>query len=144
VRTFAALALLAFVPLVACGGPDYEALRRGECLPASAKVVGEREAAPPTVDCDSPHRYEVYAVSTIDGPRTYPGEATVDERAQHECYLTFEPNLGFDPVDLPDGMKVVYLQPTESSWNDQADRDVECLLVFDDDREGSIVKDMNT
>lgn len=124
---------------VACGGPDYESMHRGECLPSTAKVVGEREPAPPTVDCSEPHRYQVYGVTQLVGPRTYPGEDVVDKDAQHQCYLLFEPNLGYDPADMPDDVKVVYLQPTESSWNDQADRDVECLLIYDDDTTGDAV-----
>ena len=136
-----AVALLAVVVATAgCGGDDYVSLRAGECLPSTAEVVGTREADPPTVACSKPHKYEVYAVTTISGPRTFPGDDAVDEQAQHACYEAFEPNVGFDPADMPSDVKVVYLQPSESSWNDQADRDVECLLIFDDDRSGSLMK----
>ena len=69
---------LALVGAVGCGGTDYESLHRGECLPSTAQVVGEREPAPPTVDCSEPHRYQVYGVTQLDGPRTYPGEDVVD------------------------------------------------------------------
>ena len=61
---------LALVGAVGCGGTDYESLHRGECLPSTAKVVGEREPAPPTVDCSEPHRYQVYGVTQLDGPRS--------------------------------------------------------------------------
>ena len=37
---------------------------------------------------------------------------------------------------MPDDVKVVYLQPTQSSWNGDDDRDVECLLIFGEDRTG--------
>ena len=134
------VAAVASVVAVGCGGPDYVSLRAGECLPSSAEVVGTREPDPPTVACSETHRYEVYAVTTISGPRTFPGDDAVDEKAQHACYEKFEPAVGFDPAEMPSDVKVVYLQPTESSWNDQADRDVECLLIFDDDRRGSILK----
>jgi len=128
--------MLAAVVSSACGGPEYRSLRRGQCLPESAQVVGRREADPPTVDCDDAHRYEVYAVSQLAGPATYPGAETVDEQAQHACYLAFEPNVGYGAERMPAHVKVLYLQPSESSWNDEADRDVECLLVFDADRTG--------
>lgn len=134
---------LALVGAVGCGGTDYESLHRGECLPSTAKVVGEREPAPPTVDCSEPHRYQVYGVTQLDGPRTYPGEEVVDQEAEHQCFLLFEPNLGYPAAQMPDDVKVVYLQPTESSWNDQADREVECLLIYDDDTTGDAVTESN-
>ena len=133
------IGIAALVATTGCGGPEYRSLHRGQCLPVAAQVVGQREADPPTVDCSEPHRYEVYAVSTLDGPRTFPGEATVDEAAQHECYLQFESNVGYPAEELPPDVKVLYLQPSESSWNDEADRDVECLLVFDDDRKQRVL-----
>lgn len=124
-----------FAATTACGGPDYQSLRVGQCLPESAEVVGTREPDPPTVPCDEAHRYEVYAVSTLDGGRTFPGTEAVDAAARQRCYELFESNVGFDPADMPDGVRVVYLDPTESSWEQAADRDVECLLIFDDDRD---------
>lgn len=141
-----AAAALVFVALAvvgsACGGDEeYRTLSRRECLPAEAKVVGRREADPPTVDCDEPHRYEVYGVGTIDGPRAFPGQDEVDAAARQECYELFAPNVGYDAALLPDDVKVLYLNPSESSWNDQDDREVECLLVFDGDRRGATIPD---
>ena len=76
-------------------------------------------------------------------PPHYPGEDVVDQEAEHQCFLLFEPNLGYPAAQMPDDVKVVYLQPTESSWNDQADRDVECLLIYDDDTTGDAVTESN-
>lgn len=124
--------------VVGCGGSDYRSLRVGECLPAEAEVVGTREPDPPTVDCDRPHRYETYAVTTVDGPRTFPGDETVDDLAEHACYETFASGVGFPAEEMPDSVRVVYLRPSPSSWNQQRDREVECLLVFEGDRTGSV------
>ncbi len=139
-----AMVAAAVLLVASCADDEYVTLRAGECLPAGAEVVGTREPDPPRVPCSEPHRYEVYAVTTIDGPRTYPGEAAVDEAAQHECYLAFEPNVGYPAADMPDDVKVVYLQPTQSSWNGDDDRDVECLLIFDEDRTGSSLEPDST
>jgi len=128
----------------ACGGPaKYVALRAGECLPASANVVGTREPDPPTVSGASGHRYEVYGLGRLKGTATFPGAATVEAASRQVCYALFESGVGIAAGAMPPTMKVVYLSPTESSWNDERDRDVECLLVFDKDRTGRFAKPQN-
>ncbi|MFN8050743.1 MAG: septum formation family protein [Acidimicrobiales bacterium] len=139
-RRSAAL-VAAVVVVLSCAtacGDDYVSLRAGECLPASAEVVGTREPDPPTVSCATAHRYEVYGVGRLSGTATFPGEAVVDPAARQVCYALFESGVGFPPTEKPTGTKVVYLAPTESSWNDDHDREVECLLVFDKDHVGRL------
>ena len=105
----------------------------GECLPSHAKVVDRVEANPPTVPCDEPHRYEVFAVGRLnDG--AYPGAEETDAAARQLCYEQFAPNVGFDASQMGDDIRVVVIPPSEQSWNNQADRDVECLLIFTEDR----------
>lgn len=135
-----AVVAVALSTTAGCSRDDYRSLRVGECLPAEANVVGRREADPPRVDCDEPHRYEVYANTTVDGPRQYPGEEAADDLAEHACYLAFEAGVGFPAEEMPDGVLVVFLRPSPSSWNSQRDREVECLLVFDGDRTGRAVR----
>ena len=141
-RRIAAGLLVAAVMAIGggCGGDPYTTLVEGDCLPSSAKVVGTREPDPPTVGCGDPHRYEVYAVDVLDGDAAYPGDEAVDADAKALCFAVFADKVGVDPLDLPEGVKIVYLQPTESSWADEADRDVECLLVFDEDRSGAFIR----
>lgn len=142
-RRLAALALALAIP-TACAGDEYRALEPGECLPATAEVVGIREASPPTVRCASPHRYEVYGIGRIDGElgrrRTFPAQEEVDAAARQVCYELFEPNVGFPAAAMGAGVKVVYLAPSRSSWQSQRDREVECLLVFDRDRSSRLAE----
>lgn len=125
-----------------CRRDDYRPLAVGECLPERAEVVGIREASPPTVPCSSPHRYEVYGVGVIDddlgGRRTFPAQEEVDAAARQVCYELFEPGVGFPAAAMGPDIEVVYLAPSPSSWMDQGDRDVECLLVFDRDRSRAV------
>ena len=141
IRGFVTSAVVALMAIGgACGADPYAALVEGDCLPSSAKVIGTREPDPPTVGCGAAHRYEVYAVDLLDGDTAYPGDAAVDAAAKALCFDVFADKVGVDPLDLPEGVKIVYLQPTESSWADEADRDVECLLVFDEDRAGPFIR----
>lgn len=113
----------------------YRSLEVGQCLPASAKIVGRREAAPPIVECLSPHLYQVYDVSNLPkGP--FPGVDELDHMAKQACVSTFESALGVDANALPDGVDLLYLAPTESSWKSEKDRQVECLVVFETERTG--------
>lgn len=131
-----------------CARPDDVSLVEGSCLPAEAKVIDRREANPPTVNCDEPHRYETYAVGDLDlGPDAnpdvgtgdaWPGQDVVDAAARQFCYDNFAPNVGFDAREMGDDIRVVYITPTAQSWANQRDREVECLLMFTEDREGRL------
>lgn len=140
-RVFAVgvVALIAVALATGCAGPRYRTLAVGDCLPSTARVEGERQADPPRIGCDVAHRYEVYKVSPIGLDGEWPGEEAVDVAATQVCFDRFGAVVGTEPADLPDGLTQVVIGPTESSWNDQADRDVECLLRFEDDRVGAFV-----
>lgn len=143
-RAVGVASLLAACSLAACAGPEEVSLSAGSCLPATAKVQGRREANPPTVGCDEPHRYETYAVGDLDadalGWTGWPGQDAVDAAARQYCYETFEPNVGFHPRDMGDDIRVLYITPTAQSWANQRDREVECLLIFTEDRTGRLAR----
>lgn len=120
---------------VSCGADDYRSLALGTCLPDGARVEGEREPAPPTVPCASPHRYEVYRVGPLGLDGAYPGVEAVDRASERVCFDDFEAAVGIAPADLDEGVDQVIIAPTESSW-DGGDREVECLLRFGSDRAG--------
>lgn len=122
----------------------YSSLAVPECLPATAELVPIREPDPPRVACANPHRYEVYAVTALDRGGEYPGDTGVDEAAKQRCISLFAGRVGVAPIDLPDGVKMLHLYPSEESWIDDDDREVECLLVFDEDRSGRYSRDTTT
>ncbi|NLA36762.1 MAG: hypothetical protein GX868_13920 [Actinobacteria bacterium] len=137
-----AAVLVLVVAGAGCSRPDDVSLRPGSCLTAEAKVIDRREANPPTVHCDKPHRYETYAVGDLDADAfedgTWPGQDAVDAAARQYCYDTFEPNVGFGAQQMGDDIRVVYITPTAQSWTNQRDREVECLLMFTEDRSGRL------
>ena len=133
-----AAVVVAGVALGGCARPEYRALVVGQCLPSSAEVVGQREPDPDRVPCTEAHRYEVYEVSDLVLGGSWPGAEAVDEAAQQRCYERFEERVGVDPLDLPDGVLVVTIGPTEDGWG-EGDRAVECLVQLPEDREGAFI-----
>ena len=148
VLTISALTCAALIAASCTATTKYSKLAVGECLPSKAEVVGRREPDPPRVSCAGPHRFEVYWTAPIDlgSPKAtapnaaHPGDARVDAASKAQCAEVFEAGVGIAPLDLPDGVKMVYLAPSEQSWVDEGDRDVECLVVFDADRSGRFVR----
>lgn len=81
------------------------------------------------VDCDDPHRDEVYLVTAMpDEPGTpFPGTDEVGAFADDACLGAFEDFVGLDYVDSV--WEIGYIVPTEASWP-LPDRRVVCF-VFD-------------
>lgn len=78
------------------------------------------------VDCDEPHRNEVYAVVEYgaDGD-AYPGNGPLAEFAQDRCVGAFEDAVGAEVDRTPYAIGTVY--PDEASWA-TGDRAVVCVL----------------
>lgn len=140
-RLAGSICLAALAALPACA-TKYSSLAVPECLPASAELVPIREPDPPRVACATPHRYEVYAIAALDRNDEYPGDVAVDEAAKQLCIGLFTSHVGVAPLNLPDGVKMLHLFPSEESWTNDDDREVECLLVFDEDRSGRFSRDL--
>jgi len=121
---------------IACSSPEYRPLDVGVCLAESADVVGQREADPPRVSCSEPHRYEVYARGDLGLDGSWPGQAAADAASKAFCYDEFTTGVGTAPEDLPDGVDVVTIGPTEQSWNTARDRSVECIVRVPPDTTG--------
>jgi hypothetical protein len=117
----------------------FRPLHIGECLPSSAQIVGDREPAPPVVACSKPHRYEVYATPDL-GITSWPGQSTAYARAKSLCYAQFQSGTGWNPLDLPDGVEELTIDPSEQAWTSGKDRSVECLVVLPKDRRGSFIR----
>ena len=127
-RSTGVAAVLALVGSASCGA--YEPLEVGSCLPEGAGVEGVRDPRPATVRCDRPHRYEVFAREVLEPPsEDWPGTEVVDLNAKRLCALAVGRATGAPLAALPDGVEVVRVAPTESSWAD-GDREVECLFRF--------------
>jgi hypothetical protein len=133
--TLAVVVVAMIVAVVGCS-QEYRMSKVGQCLPSSAQVVGVREASPPLVPCNEPHRYEVYAVTQLDLGGPWPGESTVDQAADESCQEALAAGAGIDRNDPPPGLKILRIQPSENSWTEHLDRSVECLLRLPHDEKG--------
>ncbi len=138
------LAVLAMIVVIAATGcarqVPFKPLVAGECLPVSAKVVGEREPQPPIVPCSKPHRYEVYATPDLDIGSSWPGQSAVYQQAKSQCYGAFVAGTGWDPEKLPNGVEELTIDPSQGGYTSGKDRSVECLVVLPKDRSGSFIK----
>lgn len=102
--------------------------------PGSAKVGDCLEKIPdgeftelPVVPCDTEHRGEIFAETTLpDGD--FPGDKQVAEEGQTFCKDEFERFVGM-PFD-DSKLYYVAFYPTESSW-EQKDRLIQCVLEAD-------------
>jgi hypothetical protein len=87
----------------------------------------------PTVDCEKPHRAEVYDVVRLPQPRgePFPGDALV-ARARQVCLDRFEAFVGL-PWTASE-LDFVALRPTEESWA-EGDRAIACVLFRPDGKD---------
>lgn len=98
------------------------ALEVGDCtttLDASG-TVETVDVAP----CEEPHAFEVFAATTM-AETTFPGMQRAGEDADEECRTAFAAFVGV-PLDRS-RYTVLFLHPTQRSWDEQTDRQVLCL-----------------
>lgn len=103
-------------------GVEANDLAVGECI---ANEIDGPVGAVDTVDCDEPHRYEVYAKFDLEGDE-YPGAGEAEAAALVGCSgERFEAYVGV-PYDDSD-LHARHLVPTEDSWDGADDRTIICL-----------------
>ena len=108
--------------IVEGGDTDVFALAIGDCLTDDGGTVVSEV---PTVPCDQPHAYEVYAEVTMDaGP--FPGDDAIDAKAEEYCIGAFEPFVGM-PFDTS-ALYSSYYTPSEDTWTSLDDRLITCII----------------
>jgi len=106
------------------------ALRVGSCLTG---LDGDVVNAPPEVDCDRPHRAEVFANFDLPaGP--YPGRDKVIEMTSDACKTRFEVFIGRD-LKLSE-LNEYFVWPIEATW--QTNREVTCIAFDYADVKGTL------
>lgn len=90
----------------------------------------------PLVDCNAPHRYEVYYEGDIT-QSTYPTDDEMNEIGRDICLDSFKDYVGVD-YHSSTAYDVTFYNPTRGSWA-SGDRTITCLIVSMDgtDLEGS-------
>ena len=98
----------------------------GTCLDVPDSL-GDTVADLPVIECAQPHTHEIYAVVTYDEDDVFPGDEALNAFAERGCLAAFEPYVGVSVFDST--LSMTWLVPTLSSWNDDDDRDVLCVLA---------------
>lgn len=105
------------------GNTDVFTIKVGDCL---ADEGGETVTDVPTVACDQPHTYEVYADTTLDAG-DFPGDDALTAQADDFCIGAFGPFVGTAYEDS--ALDYSYYYPTEDSWNSMNDRAISCIIT---------------
>ncbi len=121
----AALAVLT-VLIVACSGEGHVfSLKGGRLLQPGG---GDEVENVGLVDCDEPHRYEVFAAIDVEAPNDarFPGSTQLESVAFSPCLDDFDEYVGetyANPL-----LDIHTLFPSRDSWEDAGDREVVCTL----------------
>lgn len=138
-RRALAMVFLAGVLVGGCARGPFVPLQVGQCLPRGAGVEGQRAQSPTTVACDEPHRYQVFAIVTLEPPDdAWPGEDLITVNAENRCAAEIEAATGLDPRDTPTDVELVHVDPSVESWR-KGDREVECLFRWDSETTDTLV-----
>lgn len=80
------------------------------------------------VDCDEPHLAEVILIGELPNPagEPFPGVEARDEAAEQLCQPAFDDYVGV-PLAASE-LGLLWLAPTEETWEDQDDREVTCAV----------------
>lgn len=108
--------------IVEGGDTDVFTLAIGDCLTDDG---GDQVSEVPTVPCDQPHAYEVYAEVTMDAG-AFPGDDAVTAKAEEYCTGAF---AGFVGMSFDDSaLYSSYYTPTEDTWTSLDDRLITCII----------------
>lgn len=106
----------------------------GECFDSPSGSLEGYAYDVDIVPCAGEHDAEVFAAFSMpDG--AYPGDGTVTDAADDECYARSE-TYAMDPWAFPDDADVYYFTPTRQSWR-YGDREITCMFG-NIDPEGSL------
>lgn len=111
--------------------------RPGDCLDLDAtKATAAKVTELAAVPCAQEHRYEVFNVAKVDGYDVYPGPTKLASAADGLCLGAFEDYVGIPYLDSQ--VQFTYLYPSISSWQEEDDRSVVCILVSTEPRTTSL------
>lgn len=133
VAVVAAAVLAAGAALTGCSSDSLD-LEVGDCLDRD-DLAGDTVSAVTPVDCAEPHAGEVFgSVAHDDGD--FPGVENLQTDAEDGCRESFEEFVGIGYDDSEYFFSV--LTPTEDGWDRADDRTTLCLIVTDEDVNGSL------
>jgi|GEM_PF-3260171 len=99
-------------------------LKPGDCF----DLTSDQKDALLFSSCNVAHLYEAFAMVTMTGGSTYPGDNAVDTYAQTNCATQFQSYVGKSSQSSQYSM--TYIGPSKETWEAPTvnDRDILCLI----------------
>ncbi|OKI29237.1 DUF4190 domain-containing protein [Streptomyces sp. CB03911] len=107
-------------------GPWY--LRQGDCMTEDLGVLAEEPDKVTVVPCEQPHRTQVFAVVTVPGGSTHPGDAAAMAAADRLCTAR-EKQDGLDLSGLPQDASTSFHYPSPAGWLVLRDHRAQCFYA---------------
>jgi len=119
--------VLGMAVLAGCSS-SIASLEVGDCYNApEIEYSGTTVSDVDVVDCNEPHRYELFAVEQMTDS-SYPGESQAAEMANDYCISRFESFVG---MDYDSSIYFVFSAfPLSESWS-EGDRSIQCAVGLD-------------
>ena len=119
--------VLGMAVLAGCSS-SIASLEVGDCYNApEIEYLGTTVSDVDVVDCNEPHRYELFAVEQMTDS-SYPGESQAAEMANDYCISRFESFVG---MDYDSSIYFVFSAfPLSESWS-EGDRSIQCAVGLD-------------
>jgi Septum formation len=119
-KRIAGWVLLAFLA-GACGG--VFTLEVGTCFDDQEST---EISSVPEVECSQPHDNEVFALIDYADTDVYPGTDQMNDIGTELCIEQFDEYVGLAYLDSE--LEVFAITPTQSSWDNDNDREIICAL----------------
>lgn len=107
----------------ACGGQSVFSLSVGTCFDDQEST---EISSVPEVECSEPHDNEVFAVIDYTESDVYPGTEEMRDIGTGLCIEQFDEYVGL--AYLESDLDVFAITPSQSSWDEDNDREVICAL----------------
>ena len=116
------------ISVLAGCGTTVDSLSVGDCFNApEVSYIAAEVSDVDVVDCDEPHRYEMYAMKEMTDS-SFPGESQTTSMAEDYCYSRFESFVG---MEYDYSIYYIFsISPTSGSWS-QGARSIQCALGLD-------------
>ncbi len=117
--------------VVGQGQVGVSVLRKGDCVVDADDLIGELSSVE-VVPCTEAHEAQVFAVFDVGAAagEDWPGQQSMDRMAQQGCSERLD---AVDPDALTGDLGLVFLSPSEASWNKADDREVICFISAEED-----------
>lgn len=111
-------------PTKPTGAPALD-VKVGQCLQVTEALDSE-VATLPLIDCAQEHSHEIFAAIEDTEDDVFPGATKLEAFSETACYGAFESYVGINWLDS--SLFITWIYPSLTSWNDEDDREVLCVL----------------